>query len=446
LAAAQPVLLARHWTEAAEAEPAIAAWKNAGQAALARCAFKEAEEAYRQASASLNRLPPSERRDRGELDLCSALVRVLQLTKGYSAPETMQLGARARVLAERLGDLSQLFRQGARTWASIFFTGDYAAAASLAEQILEIALTESPNSSHLFFAHYAQVQARFYAGDLAGVEDHFAKLSPLLDTRSIAAAADLILPIGVASRAAWQRGRVDVARERMSRAMKLAEKSQDPYAIAMALHFEGNLHWCLKAPRRVEAIAHRLLSLSEEHGLAYASDLARVLLGWAKSELGHAAEGVELINQALAGFAETGAKVAITYFLTMLAQAQARAGDAESALRTVEEALAANPQELIWRAHTLTCRGELRLKLGQPAMAEADFRDAIELSRSLEHKAWQLRAATSFARLLMRRGDHLAARGSLLPVYSSFCEGFETPDLREAELLLVEMAHHLPAA
>jgi predicted ATPase len=212
----------------------------------------------------------------------------------------------------------------------------------------------------------------------------------------------------------------------------------------MALHFEGNLHWCLKAPRRVEAIGNRLLSLSEEHGLSYASDLARMLLGWAKSELGHATEGVELINQALAGFAETGANVAITYFLTLLAHAQACAGDAESGLRTIEEALAANPQELMWRAYTLTCRGELRLKLGQPAMAEADFRDAIEMARSLEHKAWQLRAATSLARLLMRRGDHLAARGSLEPVYSSFDEGFETPDLREAGLLLVEMAHHLP--
>jgi len=99
---------------------------------------------------------------------------------------------------------------------------------------------------------------------------------------------------------------------------------------------------------------------------------------------------------------------------------------------------------LMWRAYTLTCRGELRLKLGQPAMAEADFRDAIEMARSLEHKAWQLRAATNLARLLMRRGDHLAARASLVPVYSSFDEGFETPDLREAGSLLEEMAHHLP--
>jgi class 3 adenylate cyclase/tetratricopeptide (TPR) repeat protein len=441
LAAAQPVLLARHWTEAAEAELAIAAWMNAGRVALARCAFKEAEEAYRQASALLNRLPPSETRDRGELDLCSALVRVLQVTKGYSAPETMKLGARARVLAERLGDLAQLFRQGARTWASIFFTGDYATAASVAEEILEIALTEGSHSSHLFFAHYAQVQARFYAGDLGGVEDHFAKLSPMLDTRSIAAASYLIIPIGVASRTAWQQGRVDVAHERMSRAMDLAEKSGDPYAMAMALHFKGNLHWCLRAPRQVEVVADRLFSVSQQHGLSYPSDLARVLLGWSKSQLGHAADGVELINQALAGFASSGAKVAITYFLTLLSEAQAQAGDAEAALGSVENALVANPQELTWRAYTLTWRGELRLKLGQPGMAEADFRDAINLSRSLGHKAWELRAATSLARLLMRDGDHVAARECLAPIHSCLGQGFQTPDLRDAKLVLEEIAH-----
>jgi tetratricopeptide (TPR) repeat protein len=446
LAAAQPVLLARHWSEAAEAELAIAAWKNAGQVALSRCAFKEAEEAFRQASSALKRLPASEVRDRGELELCSSLVRVLQVTKGYSAPETMQLGAHARLLAERLGDLAQLLRQGARTWASIFFTGDYATAASLAEEILEIALAEGVNSSHLFFAHYAQVQARFYAGDLSGVEDYFAKLSPMLDAKSISAASYLIVPIGVASRAAWQAGRLDLARERMSRAMDLAKKSGDPYAMAMALHFKGNLYWCLKAPRQVEVVAERLLSVSEQHGLGYTSDLARVLLGWSKSQLGHPAEGVELINQALAGFAGSGAKVAITYFLTLLSEAQARAGDVQAALRSVEDALVANPQELIWRAYTLTWRGELRLTLGQPARAEADFRDAIELSRSLGHKAWQLRAATSLARLLMRGGDHAAALDSLTPIYSCLGRGFQTSDLRQAKSLLAEISRLVPAA
>jgi class 3 adenylate cyclase/tetratricopeptide (TPR) repeat protein len=452
-AAARPELLARHWAEAGELEAAIAAWMRAGQAALARCAFKEAEDSYRQASASLQRLPASETRDRRELEVCSGLVRVLQVTKGYSAGETVQLGARARELAEQLGDVAQLFRQGARTWASIFFTGDYAAAASLAHQIGS-GTTELTNSdptelskdSHRFFSHYAQVQAHFYAGNLARVEDHFTILSPLLDTKSIEAASYLIIPIGVASHTAWQQGRVDLARARMYRAMDLAKKSKDPYAMAMALHFKGNLDWCLDAPRRVEMVANRLMSLSEQHGLDYTLNLARMLLGAAKSELGQAAVGIELINQALAGFAKTGAKVGMTYFLTLLARAHAQARDTEAALRTLQKALTANPQELIWRGYTLTCRGELLLQLRQLATAEADFRNAIEASRSLGHMAWQLRAATRLARLLMQRGDHLTARAILRPIYSQFAEDRRVPDLRQARSLLSEMADHLPAA
>jgi predicted ATPase len=77
-------------------------------------------------------------------------------------------------------------------------------------------------------------------------------------------------------------------------------------------------------------------------------------------------------------------------------------------------------------------------------MAEADFRSAIETARSQGNKAWELRAATSLARLLIRRGHHRAALENLAPVYASFSEGFQTPDLREARSLLDEMAH-LPA-
>jgi ATP/maltotriose-dependent transcriptional regulator MalT len=147
-----------------------------------------------------------------------------------------------------------------------------------------------------------------------------------------------------------------------------------------------------------------------------------------------------LINQALAGFASSGAKVAITYFLTLLSEAQAVAGDGAAAMRSVEEALIANPQELIWRPHTLTWRGELRLQLGQSAMAEADFRSAIEQAQSLGHKAWQLRAATSLARLLTRSGDHVAALETLAPIYSCLRDNFQTTDLHAAKSLMSEIS------
>ena len=111
LAEAQPELIANHWTQAGEAEPAVAAWKVAGDAAYRRDAFAESEAAYRQALAMLATQPETPERDDRELELCSALTRVLQLTSGYAAPEAAEVAARARALAEKSGSLPKLIRE-----------------------------------------------------------------------------------------------------------------------------------------------------------------------------------------------------------------------------------------------------------------------------------------------------------------------------------------------
>jgi class 3 adenylate cyclase len=113
---AQPALLAQHCAKAGLADKAVVYWHKAGQQAMARSATTEAEESYRQGLAMLNTLPKSSERDTRELELCSALVGALQQTKGYSAPQTVEAGARVRALAEKVGNLSQLVRQATRTW------------------------------------------------------------------------------------------------------------------------------------------------------------------------------------------------------------------------------------------------------------------------------------------------------------------------------------------
>jgi predicted ATPase len=92
---AQPEVLARHWTEAGEIEPAIAEWSRAGKVAQARTAFCEALESYQQALALLNLLPESSERDLRELEFRQSVVQMLQVTRGHSAPETTDaIGAR----------------------------------------------------------------------------------------------------------------------------------------------------------------------------------------------------------------------------------------------------------------------------------------------------------------------------------------------------------------
>ncbi|SRR5712691_8477106 len=112
------------------------------------------------------------------------------------------------------------------------------------------------------------------------------------------------------------------------------------------------------------------------------------LLGWARAQLGNAGEGVAIIRQGLAGKAEAGDRFGITDHLTRLAEAQALDGKIDDALITIEEALQANPEEIVHPPNALTCRGELRLELGQPELAEADFREAIALAQKMKAKAW----------------------------------------------------------
>jgi hypothetical protein len=55
-------------------------------------------------------------------------------------------------------------------------------------------------------------------------------------------------------------------------------------------------------------------------------------------------------------------------------------------------------------------------------------------------KSWELRAATSLARLWQSQGKHNEARQVLGDVYDWFTEGFDTADLQEAKALLEALA------
>jgi predicted ATPase len=85
-------------------------------------------------------------------------------------------------------------------------------------------------------------------------------------------------------------------------------------------------------------------------------------------------------------------------------------------------------------------RGQLRLKTGQPELAEADFRGAIALAHNMSAKAWELRATMSLAALLAKNGRRDEARTMLAEIYGWFTEGFDTRDLKDAKALLEELA------
>jgi hypothetical protein len=142
----------------------------------------------------------------------------------------------------------------------------------------------------------------------------------------------------------------------------------------------------------------------------------------------------------MASLLEIGSRYSITNIAASLAEAQQRDRTTTDVSETFEQARQANPDELIYQPEILRLRGQSRLILGDPELAEADFREAIALAQKMEAKAWELRAVTSLSRLLRKQGKKDEARRMLAEIYGWFTEGFETADLRDAKALLEELS------
>jgi predicted ATPase len=126
--------------------------------------------------------------------------------------------------------------------------------------------------------------------------------------------------------------------------------------------------------------------------------------------------------------------------LALLAEALALAGKIEEALATLDDALAkaAVAGERGWNAEIHRLRGEFTGR-SPSANAEDSFRTALAITREQGTRGYELRAATSLARLWREQGRQGEARDLLAPVYGWFTEGFDTADLKEAKRLLDEL-------
>ena len=166
----------------------------------------------------------------------------------------------------------------------------------------------------------------------------------------------------------------------------------------------------------------------------------RILQGWADAQRGEATTGIARIRDGLAAAEATGARVYTPLFLTLLAEALALAGKIEEGLAALDDALAkaAVSGERGWDAEIHRLRGELtgRLPYPDPAKAEDSFRTALAIAREQGTRGYELRAATSLARLWAEQGRRAEARDLLAPLYGWFTEGFDTADLKDAKALL----------
>jgi tetratricopeptide (TPR) repeat protein len=241
----------------------------------------------------------------------------------------------------------------------------------------------------------------------------------------------------------WLLSRPDEAIEGARAAVATAEKLGDPFALAWALYATGIVHaWRGDAALALDYGERALCTATEGHAVLW-QHYARLLVGWARSEVDPAtacAQVDELLPR-------PGNPNRRTLYWLPLVELCVRAGREALALETISEAM-----EFVERAddhgaepELLRLRGEL-LKSSDKREAERSFTRAIEVARLQSSRSFELRAAMSLYRFLCGAKKRKALE-DVRRVFESFTEGFETRDLLEAKAILAreDLAGEPPA-
>jgi predicted ATPase len=243
--------------------------------------------------------------------------------------------------------------------------------------------------------------------------------------------------------ALWLLGYPEAALRDADDALRNALEIGQAATLMFAL-FRASVPYTLCGNRAAAAAqAQELVALAEEKGSLHWKAYGMVSQGSVLALTGRASDATEMLISGMAAMRTTGATLRIPFHLPHLARAHAELGQFEAAWRCIGEAMttAETTKEKWCEAEIHRTAGEIALLSPEPdaAQAQAYFERAIAIARAQQAKSWELRAATSLARLWRDHGRRAEARDLLAPVYGWFTEGFDTSDLKEAKALLDEL-------
>jgi len=203
------------------------------------------------------------------------------------------------------------------------------------------------------------------------------------------------------------------------------------------------LHQFRREGRATQERAAAAISLATEQGFPHWRARGVLLRGWTLAHQEQAQEGIEQLTQGLRTLRAMGVAINQSYFLALLTEAHRTMGQPEAGLTALAEALTLvdSSGERFYEPELYRLKGQLLLQLSSDNSTEAEacFHHAIAIARSQHAKSWELRTATSLARLWQQQGKRQEARDLLAPVYHWFTEGFDTLDLKDAKMLLDEL-------
>jgi predicted ATPase len=447
--------LARHFELAGIGAKAAGYLLRAGSLAMEMRAPGEGVEHFRRGLELLTAVPESPDRDRQEIDLQLSLGSAMLATEGMGGRARVAAYSRAYELSQRLGERVQQWPALHALAASCTSRGEYGQALELGEQLLDVA-GPSAEPAVVALAHFTLGSTFFSSGaSLVRSREHLEQAILYYglchDPEQLRFTTSLnVFDVGVNARAwlsnvLWILGYPDQALRRSEEALELARQLDHFLSKIIALYAAAHTRQHRGEYPAMLGHVQELESLVKGKQLLIGDVWVDVFGGWLLAHEGHIDEGLAQLHHGIAAWEKSGAVFGTTSQLILLAEALLLSGRTEEGLETVDKALAfvertgARPNE----ADVHRLKGELLVLRGESAdavEAEACLRQAVDVARGGEQKGWELRAATSLARLLASQGRREEGRGALEEVCGWFTEAFEMPDLQAARRLLGELA------
>jgi class 3 adenylate cyclase/tetratricopeptide (TPR) repeat protein len=288
-------------------------------------------------------------------------------------------------------------------------------------------------------------------GDFVGGKEHYDRALAVYDpaehgsltTRS---GRDVgVTLLSVRSHNLWVLGYPTASRNDGERAVNEAREIGHAATLMYALWWVSWLFTYDGAYAEAQQLLDELAALADEKDATLfwkATEIA--FRGALFAETGNASDAVRAITTGMTSLRSTGAALSEPLHLWHLAMAYAELGQPDDARRCIDDAIdkVEKSKEMCFEAELHRIAGEVALKSLAPdtEKAEKHFDRALSVARLQQAKSWELRAAMSLARLWRDQGKLQQSRELLAPVYGWFTEGFDTRDLKEAKVLLEELA------
>jgi predicted ATPase len=388
-------------------------------------------------------------RRRRKTRLHAAYGNAMILAHGYGARETSAAFERARDTATAEDGFERLSAQYG-LWAGSFVRAELGAMRELSAAMLRDC-ERWPQSGEASIAHRMRGVTHWFAGEFVAARGHLEKAIAIFDPERD---GDLAVRFGqdpglvataYLAQVLWLLGEVALADQRMTettaRAAKSGHAATSAYGFFMAAQFE----LIRRNPDRAATFARSLIKIANEHQLPFWMAYSAWFDGWLEWRSGDRKRGLAAMRKnSLARQAERS-----IVFETLLAEAEAEAGESDVAFCTINHALAASERtgRHWYDVETHRIRGEILLR-GNSAdtlTAEEAFQRAIAVAGEQGARSFGLRAALSLARLYQSTGRPAEAHALLEPALQGFSSTLEMPEIAEAQALLVaiEAAAHL---